>query len=90
MEYLAEKEAKKKAYAELKQIYRLQRKKPRANPYPSAIKERQAEEQKYIRKRFTNPRMFDIVKRTKEEKLAEMQERRDWNGMMVVLVAWPS
>ncbi|KAJ6813871.1 uncharacterized protein M6B38_141770 [Iris pallida] len=80
MEYLAEKKAKKKAYAELKQICRLQGKKPPPNPYPSAIKEIQAEEQKYIRERFTNPRILDIVKRMKEEKLAEMQERRDWNG----------
>ncbi|CAL9779562.1 unnamed protein product, partial [Musa acuminata subsp. burmannicoides] len=38
MEYRAEKKAKKKAYSELKQIARLQGKKPPPNPYPSAIK----------------------------------------------------
>ncbi|KAF3793395.1 hypothetical protein EJ110_NYTH09371 [Nymphaea thermarum] len=45
MEYLAEKKAKKKAYIRLKQLARLQGKKPPR----SAIKEIQAEEMKYIR-----------------------------------------
>ncbi|XP_050380479.1 uncharacterized protein LOC126797797 [Argentina anserina] len=47
-EYRAERKAKKKAYAELKQIARQQGKKPPPNPYPSAIKEIQALERKHV------------------------------------------
>lgn len=78
MEYRAEKMAKKKAYGRLKQIAKLQGKKPPPNPYPSAIKEIQAEERKYVKERFTNPKILEIVKKMKEEKAAEMQER--WGG----------
>ncbi|XP_058080820.1 uncharacterized protein LOC131228987 [Magnolia sinica] len=78
MEYRAEKKAKKKAYIRLKQIARLQGKRPPPNPYPSAIKEIQAEERKYVRDRFTNPKILEIVKKMKEDKAAEMQER--WGG----------
>ncbi|KAF3794645.1 hypothetical protein EJ110_NYTH06892 [Nymphaea thermarum] len=76
MEYRAEKKAKKKAYVRLKQLARLQGKKPPPNPYPSAIKEIQAEEMKYVRDRFTNPKTLEIVKKMKEEKAANMAERR--------------
>uniref|UniRef100_A0A5K0WAP1 Uncharacterized protein n=5 Tax=Nymphaea colorata TaxID=210225 RepID=A0A5K0WAP1_9MAGN len=76
MEYRAEKKAKKKAYVRLKQLARLQGKKPPPNPYPSAVKEIQAEEMKYVRDRFTNPKILDIVKKMKEEKAANMAERR--------------
>ncbi|XP_075656920.1 uncharacterized protein LOC142627027 [Castanea sativa] len=75
MEYRAEKKAKKKAYSQLKQIARLQGKKPPANPYPSAIKEIQAEERKYVRDRFFNPKILEIVQKLKEEKAAEAQDR---------------
>ncbi|PKA55036.1 hypothetical protein AXF42_Ash003673 [Apostasia shenzhenica] len=75
MEYMNEKKAKKKAYSELKKIARLQGKKPPPNPYPSAIKEIQAEERKYVQDRFFNPKILDIVKKMKEEKAAKMQER---------------
>ncbi|KAF3969369.1 hypothetical protein CMV_006844 [Castanea mollissima] len=75
MEYRAEKKAKKKAYSRLKQIARLQGKKPPPNPYPSAIKEIQAEERKYVRDRFFNPKILEIVRKLKEEKAAEAQDR---------------
>ncbi|KAL6013062.1 hypothetical protein ACLOJK_003552 [Asimina triloba] len=75
MEYLAEKNAKKSAYKRLKQIARLQGRKPPPNPYPSAIKEIQAEERKFVRERFTNPKILEIIKKMKEEKEAEMQDR---------------
>lgn len=71
-----EKKQKKEAYRRLKQISRLQGKRPPPDPYSSAIKEIQAEEKKFVRERFTNPKILDIVKRMKEEKLAQMQERR--------------
>ncbi|KAI4373859.1 hypothetical protein MLD38_011925 [Melastoma candidum] len=45
-EYRLEKKAKKKAYVRLKQIAKLQGKRPPPNPYPSTIKEIQAEERK--------------------------------------------
>ncbi|KAI9085426.1 hypothetical protein K1719_032587 [Acacia pycnantha] len=47
-EYRAEVTSKKQAYARLKQIARLQGKKPPPNPYPSAVREIQAEERKYF------------------------------------------
>ncbi|GMH21693.1 hypothetical protein Nepgr_023535 [Nepenthes gracilis] len=80
MEYRAEKKAKKQAYARLKQIARLQGKKPPPNPYPSAIKEIQAEERKYVRDRFFNPKILEIVQKMKEEKKAAMQERFSGGG----------
>ncbi|KAA0034439.1 hypothetical protein IC582_023039 [Cucumis melo] len=76
MEYRAEKKMKKKAYSRLKQIARLQGKKPPPNPFPSAIKQIQAEERKYVRDRFFNPKIKEIAQRLKEEKAAEMQERK--------------
>ncbi|XXG45269.1 hypothetical protein AAC387_Pa02g0395 [Persea americana] len=78
MEYRAEKKVKKNAFVRLKQIARLQGKKPPPNPYPSPIKEIQAEERKYVHERFTNPKILEIVKKMKEEKAVEMQER--WGG----------
>eukprot|EP00262_Sarcandra_glabra_P002439 TRINITY_DN1272_c0_g1_i1.p1 TRINITY_DN1272_c0_g1~~TRINITY_DN1272_c0_g1_i1.p1 ORF type:complete len:189 (+),score=52.39 TRINITY_DN1272_c0_g1_i1:466-1032(+) len=78
MEYRNEKKAKKKAYIRLKQIARLQGKKPPPNPYPSAIKEIQAEEIPFVRERFTNPKILEIVKKMKEERAAELQDR--WKG----------
>ncbi|KAK3042377.1 hypothetical protein RJ639_002423, partial [Escallonia herrerae] len=75
MEYRLEKKGKKKAYARLRQISRLQGKRPPPNPYPSAIKEIQAEERKLIRDRFFNPDVLKIVEKLKEERAAEMQDR---------------
>ncbi|KAF5744085.1 hypothetical protein HS088_TW08G00678 [Tripterygium wilfordii] len=74
MEYRAEKRAKKKAYTRLKQIARLQGKRPPPNPYPSAIKEIQAEEKKYVRDRFFNPRIRQIVQQLKEDRDAQRQD----------------
>lgn len=68
MEYQAEKKAKKKAYSRLKRISRILGKKPPPNPYPSAIKEIQAEERKYVHERFFNPRSRDIIRQMKEER----------------------
>lgn len=73
MEYRAEKKARKQAYKRLKQIAKLQGKKPPPNPYPSAIKEIQAEERPYVRERFFNPEILAIVKKMKEDRAARMQ-----------------
>ncbi|KAL9244374.1 hypothetical protein vseg_018155 [Gypsophila vaccaria] len=75
MEYCAEKKAKKQAYTRLKQISRILGKKTPPNPYPSAIKEIQAEERPYVRERFFDPQILDMVQKIKEEKAAERQER---------------
>ena len=80
MEYRAERKAKKMAYARLKQISRLQGKKPPPNPYPSAIKEIQAEERKFVRERFFDPKILKIVQKMKEEKAAEAQDRMRGGG----------
>ncbi|KAJ1418421.1 hypothetical protein SESBI_15925 [Sesbania bispinosa] len=77
MEYLAEKKEKKKAYARLKQIARLQGKKLPPNPYPSPVKEIQAEERKYVRDRFFNPKVLEIVKQQKAESM-ERFRGGDW------------
>lgn len=75
MEYRAEKKGKKQAYKRLKQIARIVGEKLPPNPYPSAIKEIQAEERPYVRERFFDPQILDIAKRIKEERLADMRER---------------
>ncbi|GAB2299147.1 hypothetical protein Dimus_033219 [Dionaea muscipula] len=75
LEYRAEKKAKKLAYARLKQIARQQGKKPPPNPYPSPIKEIQAEERKFVNDRFNNPKILELVKKMKEQRQAAMQER---------------
>lgn len=69
MEYMAEKKAKKKAYARLKQIARLQGKKLPPNPFPCPVKEIQAEERKFVRDRFFNPSIRELVKQKKEESM---------------------
>uniref|UniRef100_A0A2N9HDE7 Small ribosomal subunit protein mS23 n=1 Tax=Fagus sylvatica TaxID=28930 RepID=A0A2N9HDE7_FAGSY len=84
MEYRAEKKAKKKAYVRLKQIARLEGKKPPPNPYPSAIKEIQAEERKYVRDRFFNPKILEIVQKLKEERAAEVQDRFRGGGWFCI------
>ncbi|KAL4194593.1 hypothetical protein AMTRI_Chr05g69400 [Amborella trichopoda] len=68
MEYKAEKKAKKEAYKRLKQIARLQGKKPPPNPYPSAV-----------RGRFTGSKILEIVQKMKEGKNNEMA-MRGWSG----------
>lgn len=80
MEYVAEKKAKKKAYKELKEIARSEGKRPPPNPYPSAIKEIQAEEKKYVRERFHNPKVLEIVKKMKEDKAKLLQDRAASQG----------
>ncbi|XWS56431.1 hypothetical protein CRYUN_Cryun09bG0084900 [Craigia yunnanensis] len=80
MEYRTEKKEKKKAYARLKQIAHLQGKKPPPNPYPSAIKERQAPERKFVRDRFFNREILKIVEKMKEEKKAERYDRMGASG----------
>ncbi|MCL7048135.1 hypothetical protein MKW94_023247 [Papaver nudicaule] len=80
MEYRQKRKAKKAAYKRLKEIARLQGEKPPPNPYPSAIKEIQAGERKYVRERFNDPTILEIVQRLKDEKLAFMQERRKAGG----------
>lgn len=80
MEYRTERKARKKAYTRLKQIARMQGKKPPPNPYPCPIKEIQAEEKKYINERFYDPEVRKILEKIKAEKNAEMQERRGGGG----------
>lgn len=75
MEYRMERKGKKMAYSRLKKIARLQGKKPPPNPYPSAVKEIQAEEKKYVRDRFFNPRIRQILRKLQEEHAAERQDR---------------
>lgn len=75
MEYRAEKKAKIQAYKRLKQIARMQGKKPPEHPYPSAIKEIQAEERKYVYDRFHNPKILELVKKMREEIAAEKLDR---------------
>ncbi|KAF3617246.1 putative protein -like protein [Capsicum annuum] len=81
MEYRAEKKGKKKAYSRLKKIARLQGRKPPPNPYPSAIKEIQAEERPFVRDRFYNRDILKIVEKLKEERQAELQDRRGGGWM---------
>ncbi|RLM58463.1 hypothetical protein C2845_PM18G14600 [Panicum miliaceum] len=69
-EYRKEKKAKKKAYKELKEIARSEGKEPPPNPYPSAIKEIQAEEKKYVMDRFYNPKVYTVVENI-EARLSE-------------------
>lgn len=81
MEYRSEKKARKEAYSRLKQIAKLQGKKPPPNPYPSAIKEIQAKEKKFVHDRFNCPEILKIVAKMKEERAADLQNRRgagDW------------
>ncbi|KAM7254566.1 hypothetical protein ACFE04_003946 [Oxalis oulophora] len=80
MEYKKEKKAKKKAYKRLKQIAHLQGKRPPPNPYPSAIKEIQAEERPFVRDRFFNPNIREIVNTMKEDRAREMRERSSGGG----------
>ncbi|TVU27148.1 hypothetical protein EJB05_29731 [Eragrostis curvula] len=75
MEYRTEKKAKKKAYKELKEIARSEGKRPPPNPYPSAIKEIQAEEKKYVNDRFNNPKIIEIANKMKEERDQLLQDR---------------
>lgn len=80
MEYRAEKTAKKKAYKRLKEIAKIRGKEPPPNPYPSAIKEIQAEERPFVRDRFSRRDILKIVEKMKEQKAAERQERKGYPG----------
>ncbi|CAI0393787.1 unnamed protein product [Linum tenue] len=70
-EYKAERKAKRAAYARLKEIARLQGKEPPARPYPKSKRETLAEERWHSRK----PRIFEIVRRLKDEMTADTNER---------------
>ncbi|KAL8457195.1 hypothetical protein ACS0TY_035156 [Phlomoides rotata] len=76
MEYLSGRKAKKKAYARLKQIAKLQGKTPPPNPYPSAVNEIQAEERKLVHDRFYNPQTRKILDKLKDERTAWMMDRK--------------
>ncbi|KAL8555584.1 hypothetical protein ACS0TY_003401 [Phlomoides rotata] len=77
MEYRSGRKAKKKAYARLKQIAKLQGKTPPPNPpYPSAVNEIQAEERKLVHDRFYNPQTRKILDKLKHERTAWMMDRR--------------
>jgi small subunit ribosomal protein S23 len=74
-EYRKEKKAKKKAYKELKAIARSEGKEPPPNPYPSAIKEIQAEEKQHVMDRFCNPKVIEIANKMKEERDTLLRDR---------------
>nr|CAB3488966.1 unnamed protein product [Digitaria exilis] len=76
-EYRKEKKAKKKAYKELKEIARSEGREPPPDPYPSAIKEIQAEEKKYVMDRFCNPKIIEIANKMKEERDMLLQNRAE-------------
>ena len=75
MEYWTQKKAKKKAYKELKEITHSEGKKAPPNPYPSAIKEIQAEEKKYVMDHLFNPKVIEIANKMKEERDKLRQDR---------------
>ncbi|XP_021739954.1 uncharacterized protein LOC110706355 [Chenopodium quinoa] len=81
MEYRGEKKSKRQAYKRLRQIAHIQGTKPPPNPYPSAIKEIQAEERPHVRDRFFNPHILEIAKKLKEERAADMRERFGGRGV---------
>ncbi|CAD6262135.1 unnamed protein product [Miscanthus lutarioriparius] len=74
-DYRTQKKAKKRAYKELKEIARSEGKKPPPNPYPSAIKEIQAEEKKYVMDHLFNPKVIEIANKMKEERDKLRQDR---------------
>ncbi|GJN07096.1 hypothetical protein PR202_ga24890 [Eleusine coracana subsp. coracana] len=78
MEYRMEKKAKKKAYKELKEIARSEGKKPPPNPYPSAIKEIQAEEKHYVHERKYNPKIIELAEKMKKERDLMLEDRKAW------------
>ncbi|KAL2546735.1 uncharacterized protein Fot_15968 [Forsythia ovata] len=80
IEYRAERNAKKKSHSRLKQIAKLQGKKPPPNPYPNAIKEIHDEERKLVRDRFHDPRILEFVQKMKEENVAFLQDRNGSGG----------
>ncbi|KAI4368444.1 hypothetical protein MLD38_017001 [Melastoma candidum] len=80
-EYRLEKKAKKKAYVRLKQIAKLQGKRPPPNPYPSTINEIQAEERKFVRDRFFDPGVRRILERLKAEVAADVRARTGGTGI---------
>lgn len=77
MEYQRDRRAKKNAYKELKMISKILGKKPPPNPFPSAVKEIQAEEARFLRDRFTNPKILGLINKMKEEKEMMMKNVRD-------------
>ncbi|GJX45986.1 hypothetical protein Tco_0262662 [Tanacetum coccineum] len=54
-EYQLQKKSKKKAYKRLKEIAKLRGTKPPPNPYPSVVKEIQAEERNMFKTDFSIP-----------------------------------
>ncbi|XP_073040432.1 uncharacterized protein [Primulina eburnea] len=76
MEYRNERKAKRKAFARLKQISRIQGRSPPPNPYSSAIKEIQAEERKFVHDRFYDSATREILQKLKQERAAEFRDRR--------------
>ncbi|KAL3721486.1 hypothetical protein ACJRO7_033911 [Eucalyptus globulus] len=72
--------SEEEAMAVADQIAKFQGKRPPPNPYPSAIKEIQAEERKYVWDRFHNPKIRKIIEKMKEEKAAEAQYRTGGGG----------
>lgn len=78
MEYQAERKAKKAAYSRLVKIARLQGKRPPLpNPYPSAVKEIQAEEKKFVHDRFYDPNTRRLLQMLAEDKAAQDRVRRN-------------
>ncbi|KAL8546537.1 hypothetical protein ACS0TY_006319 [Phlomoides rotata] len=76
MEYRSGRKTKKKAYARLKQIAKLQGKTPPPNPYPSAVNEIQNEKRKLVHDHFYNPQMRKILDKLKDERTTWMMDRK--------------
>ncbi|KAF3327207.1 hypothetical protein FCM35_KLT07325 [Carex littledalei] len=51
-------------------------KRPPENPYPSAVKEIQREEKKFVNERFSNPKILQIVQKM-EERDEQIWEREE-------------
>ena len=66
---------RRKHTKELKEIARSEGKEPPPDPYPSAIKEIQAEEKEYVMDRFYNPKVIEIANKMKEERDMLLRDR---------------
>ncbi|CAN1813878.1 hypothetical protein LINPERHAP1_LOCUS26988 [Linum perenne] len=71
MEYRTERKARMEAYTRLKEIAKILGKKPPPRPYPKVKRETLVEE----RWQGRNPRIFEIVRRLKDEMTADSRDR---------------
>ncbi|XP_010545979.1 PREDICTED: uncharacterized protein LOC104818198 [Tarenaya hassleriana] len=72
MEYRSEKRAKKKAYKRMKELARMQGKKPPPKPYPTAVKE--APDRRHAKERFQIPNVRKLVNQLRQQKELLLQD----------------